>query len=327
MVRADNNPLTYVLSSARLDATGHRWVACLANYNFSLEYQKGKDNTVADYLSRVEDRLPSQEVKEYENKIPIVGVKALLNNAGTSIEERVEVGDCLPVHKAQVEETLSAFPMKLVPVHTTNWKQAQKEDPVLYTIVKNWRASREDFKKVLKCLLDKKSIQAYVKMRPSFIIKDGLLYQKTRLKQSGEEVFRFVVSVSHRGTALDGCHREAVHQFQHRSLSLMQEYFWWPGMAQDIVQQVKDCTRCKKYEGAPPIAKLQKLPCSSPGEIVHIDFTSIEETVGLHEEPVIKHVLIIQDHFSKHVVAYVVKDQVAKAASDTLRSGYFGLFV
>ena len=55
VVHTDNNPFTYVLSSAHLDATGHRWVACLANYNFSLKYQKGKDNTVADYLSRVEN--------------------------------------------------------------------------------------------------------------------------------------------------------------------------------------------------------------------------------------------------------------------------------
>ena len=92
------------------------------------------------------------------------------------------------------------------------------------------------------------------------------------------------------------------------------------------MQRVKDCARCKRYEGAPPIAKLEKLPCSGPGEIVHIDFTSIEEIVGLHEEPVIKDVLVIQDHFSKHVVAYVVKDQTAKATSDALRSGYFGLF-
>ena len=80
-----------------------------------------------------------------------------------------------------MEETLSAFPVKMVPVHTTSWKQAQKEDPVLYAIVKNWRASREDFKKVLRHLLDKKSIRAYVKMRPSFVMKEGLLYQKTRL--------------------------------------------------------------------------------------------------------------------------------------------------
>ena len=30
----DHNPLTYILSSAKLDACGQRWVASLANYNF-----------------------------------------------------------------------------------------------------------------------------------------------------------------------------------------------------------------------------------------------------------------------------------------------------
>ena len=34
----------------------------------------------------------------------------------------------------------------------------------------------------------------------------------------------------------------------------------------------------------------------------------------------------MQDHFSKYVVAYVVKDQTACTATKTLRNGYFGLF-
>ena len=37
-VYTDNNPLTYVLTTAKLDAMGHRWVASLANYNFHLHY-------------------------------------------------------------------------------------------------------------------------------------------------------------------------------------------------------------------------------------------------------------------------------------------------
>ena len=89
---------------------------------------------------------------------------------------------------------------------------------------------------------------------------------------------------------------------------------------------MKNCARCRKFKGAPPITKLTKLPCSSPGEILHIDYTSIEETVDLNEKPVIRNVLVMQDHFSKHVVAYVVKDQKAKTAAKALRWGYFGLF-
>ena len=40
----------------------------------------------------------------------------------------------------------------------------------------------------------------------------------------------------------------------------------------------------------------------------------------------IRNVLLMQDHFSKHIVAYVVKDQKAKTAAKALRWGYFGLF-
>ena len=43
-VYTDNNPLTYVLSSAKLDACGQRWVAKLANYNFTIKYKYGLSN-------------------------------------------------------------------------------------------------------------------------------------------------------------------------------------------------------------------------------------------------------------------------------------------
>ena len=50
-VHTDNNPLTYVLRTPNLDATGHCWVGALTSYEFSLEYQKGSDNAAADALS------------------------------------------------------------------------------------------------------------------------------------------------------------------------------------------------------------------------------------------------------------------------------------
>ena len=50
-VHMDNNPLTYVLTTAKLDATEQRWVASLANYNFKIFYQSGKQNVEADALS------------------------------------------------------------------------------------------------------------------------------------------------------------------------------------------------------------------------------------------------------------------------------------
>ena len=97
-------------------------------------------------------------------------------------------------------------------------------------------------------------------------------------------------------------------------------------MTRDLQTCIRKCGRCRKFEAAAPIAPMQPLTCSGPGELLHVDFTSIEETVPLPEEPVIKNVMVMQDHFSKYVVAYVVKDQTARTAAETLRNGYFGLF-
>ena len=52
-VYMDNNLLTYILITARLDAKGQRWVASLANYNFKIFYRSGTLNEEADALSRI----------------------------------------------------------------------------------------------------------------------------------------------------------------------------------------------------------------------------------------------------------------------------------
>ena len=49
----DNNPLTYVLTSKQLDASGPCWFASLTNYNFAFRYMSGKANVDADALSNI----------------------------------------------------------------------------------------------------------------------------------------------------------------------------------------------------------------------------------------------------------------------------------
>ena len=328
VIQMDNNPLTYIFSSANLDAAGQRWVAQLAGYNFSLEYQKGKDNTVADFLSRLDDLLPPSKVQDYLNKIPYPGVKAILDNAITPLNERAEQGVRPNPDNQEVGQgvIVDVRPARLATTNITNWKLEEQEDPVLYQAVKHWKAPKETFREALLKVTNRKAVSAYVKSKDQLIMKNGLLYWQSKVGQTGETVLQFVVPQIHRNAALDGCHQEAAHQGQSRSLSLMQERFWWCGMARDLRNRIWKCGRCQKFEAAPPVAPLRPLTCSGQGELLHVDFTSIEETVPLHEEPVIRNVMVMQDHFSKYVVVYVVRDQTARTAAETLRNGYFGLF-
>ena len=126
--------------------------------------------------------LPEEEVQEYLNKIPYPGIKAVLNNAITPIEERAEQGvwpnsDCQNVCQ---EEAVEARPTRLATTNVTDWKLEQKEDSVLYQVVKHLRVPCETFKAALHKVLDKKATAAYVKVKEQLLIKNGLLYRKTQ---------------------------------------------------------------------------------------------------------------------------------------------------
>lgn len=64
-VKTDSNPLTYVLDKAKLDATSQRWVASLADYDFTITYRSDKLNVDADILSlvRPEENISSNVIK------------------------------------------------------------------------------------------------------------------------------------------------------------------------------------------------------------------------------------------------------------------------
>ena len=70
----DNNPLTYILTTAKLDATGQRWVTSLANYNFKIFYKSGKLNVEADALSCI-----PWESAQVEHMEPLI-VKTMLQS-------------------------------------------------------------------------------------------------------------------------------------------------------------------------------------------------------------------------------------------------------
>ena len=177
--QTNNNPLTYIFSSANLDAAGQRWVAQLASYNFALEYQQGKDNTVADFLSCLDDHLPPGEVQDYLNKIPYPGVKAVLDNAIMPLTERAEQGvrPNPDNQKASPEVTVGVRPARLATTNITNWKLEQQEDPVLYQVVKHRKASQETFKEALLKVTERKSVLVYVNFKDQLTMKNGLLYR------------------------------------------------------------------------------------------------------------------------------------------------------
>ena len=89
-VYTDNNPLTDVLTTAKLDAMGHRWIAGLANYNSHIHYKSGKSNVEADALSRI-------DWKKCDETIQANSIQAIVAPAITGqVPNHIEAVQCNP---------------------------------------------------------------------------------------------------------------------------------------------------------------------------------------------------------------------------------------
>ena len=73
--------------------------------------------------------------------------------------------------------------------------------------------------------------------------------------------------------AMNGCHWDAGHQGCDHTLSLLQECFWWPGMATQMRQVMKTCKLCLQYEVGTPKAPLCPIVATTPLDLLHVDFT------------------------------------------------------
>ena len=73
-------------------------------------------------------------------------------------------------------------------------------------------------------------------------------------------------------------------------------------------------------------APMQPIIVTAPLELLHIDFMSIEMTVDLDQPLNVVNILVICDHFTKHIMAYVTPDQTAKTIAKFLWHGYISIF-
>ena len=91
-------------------------------------------------------------------------------------------------------------------------------------------------------------------------------------------------------------------------------------------QVIKAWNCCLQYEGGTPKAPLCLIVATAPLDLLHVDFTSIETTMELDLLPRVTNILVFQDHFTKHVLAYVTPDQTVKTITKFLYGGYISIF-
>ena len=92
-----------------------------------------------------------------------------------------------------------------------------------------------------------------------------------------------------------------------------------------MLKAVANCGRCIQYEAKGQLPPMQPIICTEPMELVHIDYVGMEVTVVTDKKPVVKNVLVVMDHFTRYVQAFVMKNHMARTTARVLYNNIISL--
>lgn len=308
-IYTDHRPLQWVMSLKEPNARLTRWRLKLSEYDFEVIYKKGKLNTNADALSRVE--IHNEEISSIAvnptNKEPSLSgssTATVHTNSENPILEIPITDD--PLNKFHRQIRLSIVgdikrrPVITKPFDTHTRISIQLSESNLENDLVN--AIKEYVNpKVKTALLITPPLALYTiipilqdKFRSSAM---NLVLAKTEVENIKEylrqqDIIRLYHDgkTNHRG--INECY-----------LALSRRYYW-PKMREQITKFISDCTICgqAKYDRQPIKQQFNIVPpATKPLEIVHMDlFTTDNEKY-----------LTFVDVFSKYAQAYHLRDGTA----------------
>ena len=97
-------------------------------------------------------------------------------------------------------------------------------------------------------------------------------------------------------------------------------------MTNQIQQSIKSCAHCLQHEGNLSKAPVHLIVATTLMDLLHVYFTSIEMILELNRLPKGANIPMYQDHFMKHIMAYVTPNQTAKTVAKFLYQGYISIF-
>ncbi len=295
-VVTDNNPLTYVLTSAKLHSTGLRWVADLANYRFSIRYRSGKKHVDADYLSRT---FVDEFVKLKNDTDKVLETE----DTGILLADATRKGEVMNVNINMVDVGMKG---NLDKIGKGDLKKAQLEDKVtgpVYCMVE--KDQKKVGSKEMKAL--SKDVKVLLRQMGKLSIVDGVLMRNTA------SFTQIVLPEKFHRLVYEELHEKLAHVGADRVLELAKPRFYWPRMKACIEKYITKRCRCiiSKKPNLPAIAPLKPIVTTYPFELLTMDYVELDVAKGGF-----KYALVCTDHFTKFVQIYATKNKKALSVAD-----------
>ena len=308
-VYTDNNPLTYVMTTARLNAACLRWVGELADFTFKIRYRPGKLNVDADSLSRMPIDW-EEYVTSCSEEVDHDVLQAVIS--ATKIQEK----GSLPWVAAFAD--LPELPVSDCtdkPLTRVNLLNSQLKDPTINRVIQ----LKKDGQKlsVSRVKQETKTVQRLLYEWDKLAVgKDGVLYRNTATEH------QIVLPLGLRRVVYKHLHDDMGHLGKDRVLDLARTRFFWPKMAKDIEHYVTRVCRCLK-DRRPAVQQrepLHPIETTTPFQMVSIDFLKLEPSKGY------QYILVVMDHFTRYAQAYPTRNKSAKTAAEKVYNDFIMRF-
>lgn len=270
----DHKPLTYVISLKNPNGRLIRWRLTLEEFSYEIKYREGRQNVVADGLSRI----------NYEMNANSIDSGATSHE--TTLDSSTETDT---VHSANTDDS-NFIPMTEVPInhfsnqiilHLGDSDSVETEEVfpkvfrhkitrVAYTVatVLNIFKDRMDYKR-MNCMMCPESVTNTVQtVYRNYFSRNRSL--KVRISQKMLEDVR---SLEDQNDLISTTHNRA-HRGADENHAVLSESYFFPGMKKKIQQFISLCESCKKakYDRKPYKIKYAESPLPrKPFDIVHID--------------------------------------------------------
>lgn len=303
-VVTDNNPLTYVLTTAKLDACGHRWLASLSSFDFNIVYRPGKSNVDADTLSRYPglETCPDDTCELNNDSIQAIcnGVHCQPYIETLTMSETVLPSDDI------VGQDLSQYSQSEI-------RKAQRDDPHLkFWLNAVWNRQKPKLEKFSNSPYHVAMLRSFDKLK----ICRGILYREVVINE--ETRLQLILPNNFIHQVLTSLHNDVGHPGRDRTLSLLRDRFYWPCMSSDVEDWIKNCGRCVRFKTIITAkAPLVNIQTSEPLELVCLDYLTLDMA-----KSGIQYVLIITDHFTRYAQAIPTRNMSAKTTADAFLNNF-----
>ena len=130
-----------MLTSARLNATGHRWVAELSDFNYTVKYRPGTANRVADALSRMP---MEQYVCDCKEEVEPEWIKATVEAMNAQHKGEAVWLTALYSRSKGVKRMMADKVTLLVqPITPKELYQAQRDDPAIGKVMEHKQSGKQ----------------------------------------------------------------------------------------------------------------------------------------------------------------------------------------